>query len=135
MTSARVWGQGEAGREMTSEERDEIFKRAEKMRINGDYEAARPLYEELLGADENDHGAVLGLAYCQLNIGEFEEAIETFQRAKAVDPTHVKGRLELAKSMAMLAMYDEAKTEFLGVLELDPENEDALEQLEYFPDD
>jgi len=120
---------------MNPGERDEVFRRAESSRVNGDYEAALPLYESILTADPEDHEAILGVAYCQLNIGLFDESIETFRHARFVNPSHVKGRLELAKAHAMLGMFPEAKREFLAALALDPENEVAQEQLAYFPDD
>ena len=120
---------------MTAQERDEVFGRAEPLRIDGNYDAAAPLYEQILAALPNDHDAMLGRAYCQLNIGLFDEAIEAFTAAKRVDPGHIRGRLELAKACAMLGMYAEARREFNAVLKQEPDNEAALEQLEYFPDD
>jgi len=40
--------------------------------------------------------------------------------------------LNLAKTYAMLSMYDEAKVEFLEVLRLDQENKEAKRQLIFF---
>ncbi|MGB9587700.1 MAG: tetratricopeptide repeat protein, partial [Armatimonadota bacterium] len=47
-------------------------------------------------------------------------------------PESVEIRNDLAMTYAMLGMYDEAKAEFLAVLEIDPSNERARRELVYF---
>jgi hypothetical protein len=44
----------------------------------------------------------------------------------------VEARNDLGKTYAMLGMPDEAKREFEAVLEMDPTNAVALQQLVYF---
>lgn len=93
---------------------------ADRLQRKGECDRARVLYEAILAAVPRHHGATLGLARCQLNVGEFEEAIETFRRAKAIDPGHHQGRIELVQSLLLLGLRDEARGELEDLDRLDP---------------
>lgn len=64
-------------------------------------------------------------------IGEFDESLEVLTKAAAMDNTSVPTLIDLAKTQAMLGMYEEAKTGFDEVLRLDPGNEVARQNLKY----
>lgn len=119
---------------MTEQERDGLFAQAEQARVNGNYEAAQPLYEQLLGAFPGTPSLHTGLGHCLLNTGFFDEALAEYETVVGLLPDDKKAWLTLGKAQCMLGMYDEAKACFLRVLEIDPDDEDAPEQLSYFPD-
>jgi Tfp pilus assembly protein PilF len=62
----------------------------------------------------------------------FDESVDEMKLAVECDPNSVDGHLNLAKTYAMLGMYDEAKLEFGRVLELQPGHTEAAKQLAYF---
>lgn len=112
---------------------EELLARADRVRYDGQYDEAEKLYLRLLDLDPDNaaahHG--LGLVYCY-HEGRFDESVAELRKAVELDPTNVTYRLNLAKTLTMLAMYEDAKAEFEKVLEIDPENEEATKQLGYF---
>ena len=120
---------------MTDVQRDELFGQAEEARVNGNYEAAQPLYESILAEYPSHPGSKTGLGHCLLNTGLFDEALEAYKEVVALTPDDVKALLTYGKALCMLGMFDEAKEQFEKVLGIDPGNEDAMEQMVYFPDD
>jgi tetratricopeptide (TPR) repeat protein len=112
---------------------DELLARADVLRYDGQYEEAEQLYLLILQQDPDNaaahHG--LGLVYC-FHSGRFDESVEELRKAVELAPQNVTYRLNLAKTLTMLGMYEEAKAEFEKVLEIDPANEEATKQLAYF---
>ena len=106
--------------------------RAVALKIDGDYDGALAVLKEIL-ADDPD----LSEAHHQLGLvygftGEFDASLEELERAVSLDGTNLGTRLDLAKTYAMLGMYDEAKAGFEYVLACDPGNELAKQQLAFF---
>ncbi|MCS7223103.1 MAG: tetratricopeptide repeat protein [Armatimonadetes bacterium] len=112
---------------------DELLREADYLRYEGNYEAAEEIYKKILSIAPDNAAAHcgLGLVYC-FHEGRFEESLEELRKAVDLDPQNVTYRLHLAKTLTMLAYYEEAKAEFERVLELDPSNEEAIKQLGYF---
>lgn len=110
-----------------------LLAQADALRYDGQYEEAERLYLIILEQDPDNaaahHG--LGLVYC-FHGGRFEESVEELRKAVALAPQNVTYRLNLAKTLTMLGMYEEAKAVFEKVLEIDPANEEATKQLAYF---
>ncbi len=121
----------------------EILSKADALRYNGHYEEAEKLYLQILDYDPNNaaahHG--LGLIY-YLHGGDFEKSLVEFKRAVELDPENVTYRLDWAKALTTVApleedpekmmwLLKEAKAEFEKVLEIDPENQEAIKQLAY----
>lgn len=121
----------------------ELLNRADTLRYNGRYEDAEKLYLQVLERDpdnaEAHHG--LGLVY-YLHGGDFEKSLIEFKRAVELAPDNVTYRLDWAKALTTVApleedpekmiwLLTEAKIEFEKVLELDPENQEAIKQLTY----
>jgi tetratricopeptide (TPR) repeat protein len=119
---------------MTDQERDALFAEAEKLRIAGDYEGAQPKYAEIAAEFPDDGEAHTGLGHCLLNTGMFEESLDAFKRAVELEPESVKFLLNYGKTLCMLGEYDDAKAQFEKVLSIDPDNDDAMEQMLYFPE-
>jgi len=118
---------------MTEQERDELFKQAEDARINGDYEAAQPVYERIVAEFPSHPEAHTGLGHCLLNTGMFDEALEQYKLVVEMCPANVRCLLTYGKALCMMGLLDEAKEYFLRVLDIDPDNEDAADQMTYFP--
>lgn len=119
---------------MTEQERDQLFAQAEAARVNGDYEAAQPLYEQILANFEASSDAHTGLGHCLLNTGLFDEALAEYEKVVALLPGNKGAMLTYGKALCMLGMFDEAKAQFEQVLAIDPDDLDANEQMAYFPE-
>jgi tetratricopeptide (TPR) repeat protein len=107
---------------------------AHKLRIEGQYEDALSLYREIVGVDASAAEAWWGMGLSLMNIGEFDEAIETLTKACDLD-SKAKYWLDLGKLQTMLGMFDEAKPVFEKVVELAPGSKEADEagnQLRYY---
>jgi len=109
---------------------------AEKARIDLDYETAKSLFETVLGADDQLPEALHGLGYVQMmGFGEFDEGIALMEQAASLAPANQKILLDLAKSYAMLAEDDKAKSCFEKVVAIDPTSKQGAEaqnQLQYY---
>ncbi len=127
----------------TTQKIAELLARADLLRYDGHYEEAEQLYLQVLEQDPDNPAALhgLGLVY-YLHGGEFEKSLAAFQRAVELDPDNITYRLDWAKAITtvapleedpekMMALLRQAKAEFEKVLELDPENQEAIKQLNY----
>ncbi|MCS7264760.1 MAG: tetratricopeptide repeat protein [Armatimonadetes bacterium] len=121
----------------------ELLSRADALRYNGRYEEAEKLYLQILEQEPNNSAAHhgLGLVY-YLHGGDFEKSLNEFKKAVELDPDNVLYRLDWAKALTTVApleedpekmmwLLKEAKTEFERILEIDPENQEAIKQLIY----
>lgn len=121
----------------------ELLSCADALRYNGQYEEAEKLYLQVLEREPNNaaahHG--LGLVY-YLHGGDFEKSLAEFKKAVELEPENITYRLDWAKALTTVAPLEEdpekmmyllksAKSEFEKVLELDPENQEALKQISY----
>jgi tetratricopeptide (TPR) repeat protein len=111
---------------------DERLQSAVSHKIDGRYDEAETLLQEILEAEpgharaRREYALVLGFT------GRFEESLDELKAVCAADPSFLDARNDLGMTYAMLGMVDEAKTEFEAILEMDPTNEKALRQIVYF---
>jgi Flp pilus assembly protein TadD len=111
------------------------LEQAEQSRINGDYDAAQPLYEEIVVAAPDCSRAWWGLAHVLMNIGEFDLAVEKFRRASEIDPANQRYILDHGMMHAMLSEFEEARVLFERVISLNPSShqaDEARKQLSYY---
>lgn len=111
------------------------LEKAHQARISGDYETAKPLYDELRQQDPENAEVCWALGLTVMNMGEFEEAIEHLRKSARLEPDNQRYLLDLGKHLAMLGMEDEAVEMFERVVEIDPasrEGSDATTQLSYY---
>jgi len=107
------------------------LQEADQHRVNGQYDEAVALYEEIL-ADQSDHfEAHMGLGLVYGFNGLFDESIEELKRASRLRPDLADAWLNLGKTYAMLGMYEEARPTLEKTLQLDPENGEATKQLQF----
>ena len=122
---------------MESALRDKLDK-AHQNRINGDYEAARRLYEDVIATSPRPpesaevrwgYGLVLQFT------GLFDESLAELERAHDEDPDNADYFLCLAKTRLMLGDFEQATRE-LHEIEAKfadtPAAEEAKTQLSYF---
>jgi Tfp pilus assembly protein PilF len=112
-----------------------LLRRAEEYRINGEYEQAQQVYEQVLALYPNLAAAVWGLAHVLMNIGEFDQALEHFAKATTLEPTNQRFAYDYGMMLCMLSKFEEAKAVFERVIELDPSSQiagRAREQLSYY---
>ena len=109
----------------------QALEQAEQQRVQGRYQEAMPLYEQVLQGEPTNLRARLGVAHCLLNTGEFELGLQHFRQAAVDHPNSVEARLLHAKMLLMLDRTDEGKAELQKVLELDPDNAEGKRYLAY----
>jgi len=113
----------------------EALQQAHEYRINGRYDEAIELYEQVL-AEEPDHAEALwGEGLSQMNSGDFDEALAKICRASDLEPQNQLYLLDAGKHYTMLGMYDEARPFFEKVIELDATSKHGVEaqkQLSYY---
>lgn len=115
-------------------ETSQQLQAAHSLRISGSYDDALPLYREIVAAEPESAEGWWGLGLVLMNVGEFDEALETLAKAVEIDE-RAKFLLDLGKLQTMLGMFDEAKPVFERVVALDGgsrEADDARNQLRYY---
>lgn len=113
----------------------EVLEQAHEHRINGEYDVAIELYNQVLAAEPDLAEALWGLGLSLMNIGEFDQALETIVRACEIEPDNQLYLLDAGKHYTMLGMYDEAKPYFERVVALGEDTKygaDAKKQLSYY---
>ncbi len=72
-----------------------------------------------LGVSDYKDAVLDGLS--NLNLNKPEEALESFNRAISIDPTHTDGYLGRANTLNTLGRYQEALVDYNRVIEMNPE--------------
>jgi tetratricopeptide (TPR) repeat protein len=72
-----------------------------------------------LGVSDYKDAFLDGLS--SLNLNKPEEALESFNRAISIDPTHTDGYLGRANTLNTLGRYQEALVDYNRVIEMNPE--------------
>jgi tetratricopeptide (TPR) repeat protein len=108
------------------------LEQAIALKIEGNYDAAVACLKEILAENPNQSEAhhQLGLVYGFT--GEFDASLEELEAAVSLDGGNLGTRIDLAKTQAMLGMYEEARSGFEYVLAIEPGNEVAKQQLSFF---
>jgi tetratricopeptide (TPR) repeat protein len=109
----------------------ERFARAMQHKMNGEYDEAEALFQSVL-ADQPTNADVhheLGLTYSYRVF--MDESIAALEKAVELVPNSTRYLISLGKTHAMYGDYDKAKPVFERVLQIDPFNDDALQNLQY----
>jgi serine/threonine protein kinase len=96
----------------------------------GKFDEATTSFQRALAANRNAHGALAGLAEVAYNRADFSGAVLTAKRAVALAPARVGYRMTLAKSYYKIMRYEDAVQQWRKVLELDPTNTSAQNNIE-----
>ncbi len=119
---------------MSTSNLDEILEMADNHRINGEYDKAIALYNQILEQDSEHCKALHGRALSYCFTGLFDESIVELERMRDLHPDYVKGREDLFKTYLMLGMNEEAQAEMKSLMEVDPDNAEVEKHRIYFPD-
>jgi len=112
-----------------------VLDQAHTCRVDGNYDDARTLYEQMLACCPDEAECWWGMGLTIMNQGEFDEAIECLKKAAELAPDSQRYILDLGKHYAMLGMDEEAKAAFERVVEMDPNSREGAEagtQLSYY---
>jgi tetratricopeptide (TPR) repeat protein len=109
----------------------ERFEKAIKHKINGEYDEAEELFLSVLSEQPNNAAAYheLGLTY-SFRV-KIEESIAALEHAVRLTPNSTRYMIDLAKTHSMYGDYDKAIPIFQKVLEIDPFNDEAQDQLNF----
>ncbi|MBP5321760.1 MAG: tetratricopeptide repeat protein [Kiritimatiellae bacterium] len=91
-----------------------------------EFQGAKTCYERLLEFDPEMGLAHYGVGYCLRATGDKEAAFTHFARAVHAMPRQTAYRFELAQVAASLNDYEEAERQYEAILQLEPENAEAL---------
>jgi protein O-GlcNAc transferase len=107
------------------------FAKALEHKINGEYDEAETLFKSVIAAQPTNADAYheLGLVYSFRVY--MDESLEALEKAVQLSPANLKYWMSLAKTHAMYGDFDKAKPLFLKILQVDPFNEEAQQQLAY----
>ncbi|XP_030942518.1 protein CTR9 homolog [Quercus lobata] len=93
----------------------------------GDVEQAFAAFKIVLDGDRDNVPALLGQACVEFNRGRYSESLELYKRALIVHPRCPAAvRLGIGLCRYKLGQFDKARQAFARVLQLDPENAEAL---------
>ena len=110
---------------------DARFAKALEHKINGEYDEAESLFKAVLADEPGNADAYheLGLTYSYRVF--MDESIECLEKAVAMQPESTPFLMSLAKTHTMYGDFDRARPLFEKVIEMDPFNVEAAEQLQY----
>lgn len=72
---------------------------------------AKPTYERIVAAQPDDAASLLGLGQCELELEDYQAAVDILQRVLQLDPTQVNAHFFLSRALRGLGRTTEAKHE------------------------
>ncbi len=108
---------------------DLLMSRAEKAVSEKDWEKARPLLERLAQQNPDDPKIRLYLGNVYFTLGSLEPAVAQYSAALAASSNNVAALGNRALAYMAMRRYTEARRDFAGLLEREPENSLAREKL------
>lgn len=99
------------------------YMQAREKALDGDYEAAAPLFEKALTQDPNSPGLNHELAEVYLRLSNLDRAEVLGAKSVELDPKNAEFHMTYGGILASEKKYSEAKEQYNKVLELDPTNQ------------
>ena len=96
----------------------------------GEYSLAEQSFQKALSLKRDDVYAMNNLAIMYMETGNLDKAREYAEMAVSTEPSYANGHLTLGSVSATLGDFERAEREFSRVLELDPANQRAQQNLE-----
>lgn len=109
-----------------------VYQRGFDLRCEGRYTAAKVEFERVLATDPKHCDARWQMGLIEGFEGDFDGSLATLRALAAEFPNSLHVRNDLAMTLMMLGMIDEAGAEFQEILRRDPTHENAKKQLAYF---
>ena len=110
---------------------EERFAKGVQHKINGEYDEAETLFKSVLAEQPNNADVYheLGLTF---SFRVHDDTLPTLEQAVRLQPNTIRYLISLGKTYAMYGEDEKAKATFGRVLELDPFNDEAINNLSYF---
>lgn len=107
------------------------FHNAVQHKIEGEYDQAEVLFKSVIAEQPNNADAYheLGLVYSFRVF--IDESIQALEMAVRLSPTSIRYLMSLGKTHSMYGDFDKAKPIFMKVLQADPFNDEAQQQLDF----
>uniref|UniRef100_T1JVA2 RNA polymerase II-associated protein 3 n=1 Tax=Tetranychus urticae TaxID=32264 RepID=T1JVA2_TETUR len=94
------------------------------------YESAVNCYSKAIEYDRTNHLLYGNRSQAYLNLNRPDEAVKDCNQALKLDSNYVKGYLRRGTALKMLSDYEKALTDFKKVLQLEPNNKQALKEVQ-----
>ena len=91
-----------------------------------DFESAGSRFQAAYDRNPSSLEVVNSLGWVQRRLGQWEEALATFLKAKELDPGIVSQNLVIAEHLMWMRRYDEAERYFNLMRELDPDDDETV---------
>ncbi len=90
---------------------------------------ANCLYQEVLQQQPKNILALNALAVIAMKVGMLTVATELLNAAVEIDPQHLAVNKNLARVYSRMSRYDEAMLQYIGILDIDENDNDAHREL------
>ena len=110
---------------------DAVYRRGFDLRCEGRYAEATIEFKKVLATDSTHCESRWQLALIQGFQGDFDGSLAMLQALSREFPNNLHVRNDLAMTLMMLGMNDEACDEFREILRLDPAHDNAKKQLAF----
>jgi len=90
---------------------------------------ANYLYQEVLQQQPENILALNALAVIAMQVGMLTVAKELLNAASEIDPQHLAVNKNLARVYKRMSRYDDAMLQYIGILDIDENNNDAHREL------
>ena len=116
--------------DLISKRASRLYENARDAHSDGDLDYAREEYQRALNANPNHSGAQLGLAQVLFELGEIDEAIQSFERAYEIEEVSardglVRARQKKGKLFQSQGDEDSAIFQYEQALKIAPSNEET----------
>jgi len=107
--------------------RDAVGKYEEALILSnrGSCDAAIPLLEQAVTADQNYESAWLQLGSCEFKVERYDDALSAFEQVIRINPQSEEALYEAGRSSAELEHWQSAAGYYRKVIQLNPRHEDA----------
>ena len=108
-----------------------VYRRGFELRCEGRYPEATTEFKKVLAVDPTHCESRWQMGLIQGFQGDFEGSLAMLQSLVDEFPDNLHVRNDLAMTMMMLGMAEEACAQFREIVRLDPNHENAKKQLAY----
>ena len=115
---------------MGAEDYGEALRRSYVLEAAKEPAAAAAILEEIADSYSQDYDLFLRLGWLHFEAGNFDAALERYQKALALNPASVDARLGIGWCRFRRGQRDQARTHFVEVLESRPEDRSAAQGLD-----
>ncbi len=113
------------------EKSDQLVSLGEQALERGDYQTARENFQQAIALTPNHNRATLRLAHAYRALGQWEDALRLYTRLLERDEKNLEARLERAELYSARGAWAEALRDYQRLIALDPDNQVALNALDY----